>query len=224
MAIAYRSVATATNSGTCSAPSGVASGDIMVATVVWFDSLGLTVTPPSGWTLFSTAEFTVFTPGGPVHSKLYWKLAGGSEPADYTWTISAGPYTEVGILAYSGVDNTTPIDASASDIGEGGGTVTPPSITTTVANTVLLAFLHDYGNAMSTPSGMTQRALWDASINLIADEARAATGATGTRADGSSFGKWSAHLIALKPAGGGPAAASAPIYPPAYRHQALLGR
>jgi hypothetical protein len=223
MAIAYRSVATATNSVTCSAPSGLTSGDVMVATVAWYDGIAASVTPPSGWTLIGTANPGSFVPGGQTSSKIYWKLATGSEPADYTWTISTGSYSEVGIIAYSGVDTTTPIDASSS-VESSGGNVTASSVTTTVANTQLIAVLHDYGNTMSAPSGMTQRALWDASINLIADEAIASTGATGTRADGAAYGAWNAHLIALKPAGGGGGAASGLILPPAYRHQSLLGR
>lgn len=108
--VAYRSSATGTQtpntdgtSVTVTKPASLASGDVMVAVVHGY--LPASLTAPSGWQLIA----------GPIndstalYSWLYTKTAGGSEPANYTWTWSGtGGTLGVSITAFSGcsgIDN-----------------------------------------------------------------------------------------------------------------------
>ena len=81
MAVAYQSVATAQGSATCNKPSGVANGDLMIAHVAVYDNTGVTVSPPSGWTLLRgpTRNNGFFN----MTAYTFYKVAGGSEPSSY---------------------------------------------------------------------------------------------------------------------------------------------
>jgi hypothetical protein len=82
----------------------------------------VTVTAPSGWTLQnSTAD-----PGGKVRDVLYWRVAGSSDPTNWTWTFSSSVKASGGIGAYAGVDQTSPVDASAvTTAGSGTALIRP---------------------------------------------------------------------------------------------------
>lgn len=95
--------ATASSSLTITKPSGTVSGDVLVA-FVNIVRASLIDTPPSGWTAINTA-------GSYTQWSVYWKVAGASEPADYTWTESSTNWAGV-IFRLSGVDNTTSLDAT----------------------------------------------------------------------------------------------------------------
>jgi hypothetical protein len=97
------------------------SGNVLYA-VTGVIGTTVTFTPPSGWTSVK-AEST----NSNVRLELWRKVAGGSEPSSYAWTPSIGAKGYAWVGEYSGVDTTTPEDASAS------GTVTS---TTTASATV----------------------------------------------------------------------------------------
>lgn len=120
MTIALRGTATsATNANVvasgslaCTKPTGVVSGDVMVAQVTGNDTV---MTGPSGWTKLLDQVAGV---AGTDHfeTSWWWKLAGGAEGASYSWTKAAGSTAAplvITIAAWSGVDNTTPIGGSA---------------------------------------------------------------------------------------------------------------
>jgi hypothetical protein len=71
---------------TISKPSGTASGDLLVATIVRFEDSGnqaSAFTAPSGWTeKDSTVNYD-------YHTKVFYKYAGGSEPSSYAFTYGA---------------------------------------------------------------------------------------------------------------------------------------
>lgn len=84
---------TASVSTTCTVtkPAGTALGDILIAAI----GKSTTATPsgvPAGWAVAATASSTVKSTVGAIGNLVqngcgfYWKEAGGSEPADYTWT------------------------------------------------------------------------------------------------------------------------------------------
>src|SRR5690349_15810347 len=84
-AIAFRAAGTAeTGAGattlTLSAPAGVASGDVMIATV---NTVGALPTAPSGWNTITTTT----NPGWVGNVVTYYKVAGASEPASYSWGL-----------------------------------------------------------------------------------------------------------------------------------------
>lgn len=94
---------------TVNRPAGVVSGDLMVATI-GFVGKGATIGVPSGWTLRSqsTADNTS---AGPYTLAVIYKIAGGSEPASYTASITGGTlYRTIVVqsLAYRNVDPVAP--------------------------------------------------------------------------------------------------------------------
>lgn len=199
-----RSVATNEASGTSvtvNVPSGTVDGDVMIAQISWMSNTVKTVTPPGGWTLLETDVNSAF------EQRTYVRVA-SSEPANYAWTFSGTVRVEAGIGSFIGVDNTTPIDVSNGQFNSSSTSVTAPSVTTTVAN-ALLVFCGS-GNGQGTytpPSGMTEQ--WDDNTTIgtldvsfeMAIETLGAAGATGTRVATLSGALGNiGQLIALKPA------------------------
>jgi hypothetical protein len=117
MAIAFRSAA---NAGTSTAgtsllitkPSGVSDGDVLVALVECGRESGRgPQSGPAGWTnpVGYNSETTV------LHNLQAWvKVAGASEPTDYTWTNTGGGAWAGTITAWTGVDTASPVGATAS--------------------------------------------------------------------------------------------------------------
>lgn len=88
-------------------PSGVASGNVLIVQLTYDPGTnkGVTVTKPSGWLQAGTNVLN-----GNWWQSVYYKVAGASEPANYTFTLSRAANIGTGIIAFSGVDNTAPID------------------------------------------------------------------------------------------------------------------
>lgn len=202
----YRSTATAASTPlttiVVTKPAGVATNDVLLAAVSVDQTP--TITPPAGWTLVrSDANGTTQT------QAIYWHAAGASEPATYTFTFGAPVASAVaGLVAYSGVDTTSPIDVAGGQSNAASSSITAPSVTTTVANTMLVGFFGlDNDATISPPSGMTER--WDVDAQGTADEgaeaadvATATAGATGTKVATASISDLSiGQLVALKPSG-----------------------
>ncbi|MDO8540474.1 MAG: choice-of-anchor D domain-containing protein [Opitutaceae bacterium] len=158
-AIGFRAASSA-NSGSASVtsllinkPTGVVSGDFMLAGV----SVGstATITPPSGWTLVRSIS-------DGLKMSVYRKLAGASEPSSYTWSISTSSKIAGGIVAFSSLNATTPIQVE-NGVAHTTATSKPhttPTIATTGSATWLVSFFGDRNGTGSTwtpPSGATER-------------------------------------------------------------------
>ena len=124
------------------------------------------------------------------------------------WTFSQAQTAVGTIAAYSGVDTSHPIDADNGQTTASSTTITAPSVTTTMANTQLVAFFGIAGKtAISTPSGMiehrevfTPNGAGQKVTGALDDELRLPVGGTGARlstagASGSNIGQ----LVALRP-------------------------
>jgi len=202
----YRSTSSATSTPVTtiaiSKPAGVTTDDVLLAGISVRGNP--TITPPTGWTLVrSDASTTVLL------QSVYVKVATGSEPASYSWTFSVPIASAVGgIAAHSGVDTTTPVDTSGGQANASSTSVTAPSVTTTVADALLVGVFGTANDATFTPAtGMTERYDVDADgTNQIggegADQSQAAAGASGTRVATASVSAVNiGQLIALKPSG-----------------------
>ena len=209
MTIAFRSAANAAST-TCNAPSSVASGDILVAWVL--DEGNHTITPPSGWTQIDNFLLSSSTV---IRQAAFWKLAGGSEPSTYTWTITGSTYTEVDIAAYTGVDTSTPINAHVTASQDGSSSApTVPNITTTVANCVLAMGINEwFGNAWVTAdiggsvwtfdSGVTSSTAFDmGSFHRAVTTATTYGGESVAYDSGLGGNAHSMIVVALQPASG----------------------
>lgn len=182
MATQLRSVlassAATSTSHTFTKPSGVLEGDLMLLEL----AMGIELEPsavPSGWDLVAQETTT-----GGTRLNIYAKTAGASEPADYTFTWASSLIKNGGIIAlYSDLALALSVDDSAGQTNSSSTNRTWPSVTTTVADTVLCCFgLLSSATASTPDAAMTEQ--WDTSLSLriyAMTQLLAAIGPTGTR-------------------------------------------
>lgn len=108
-------------------PGGVKNGDVLIATLTSNNQAAVT---PSGWTKFKDASYDTF------RTQLYYKVAGGFEPASYTFGgfASAAPLV-LTVSAWSGVDPVTPVGSDAAVLNATTSGVDP--LTTPTVNSAL---------------------------------------------------------------------------------------
>ena len=87
-------------------PAGTLWGQVMLASIV-SNNDDPAFTAPAGWTLVRQGTIT-----DALRHAVYWKVAGPSEPASYTWTTSSSRRLAGGITSFGGIDRAQPIDAS----------------------------------------------------------------------------------------------------------------
>lgn len=147
------------------------------------------MTAPAGWSLVPNTDWA---DGNNARIHAWYKLAGPSEPSSYVFPLTGGSGQDIsgGILAISGARQAAPINASNGQSNGPGASpvVTAPSVTTSLANTLLVfggACANNY--TFTPPPGMTEQ--WDrgttSANSKVATEAAtqpiATIGATGTR-------------------------------------------
>ena len=196
-------------------PATFATGDLLLSSVTIRGSS--TITPPAGWTVIRND-----LNGTNLRQQTWYRFATAGEPATYTFTFSAGRLAVGTIHAYGGVHATTPIDASSGSINASSTSLTALGLTTTVANTRLVALYSMTTNAtVAPPAGMTERSEQPGSEPTLprmaviegSDQALDAAGATGNRVATASAAATSiGQLIALRPAAGGPPANNEPTF------------
>lgn len=225
MAIAYVSgssnttsvsTPTATVSITVTAPATITAGNMLFAMMhvgTQPNSAGTAVTFTStGWNLEAT-NTNLYATGGAGQLGILSKVATSSEPTSYTinCTITGGTisnFTSALVVQYSGVDTTTPFDAS-SLTNSGFSTTTSaiaPSVTATQIGTMVVVYATQNGTAITNPSGFTSRQApsISTSASMWSDKAMTASGATGTTAATlASSTQWKAGTVVLTAAGGG---------------------
>jgi hypothetical protein len=179
-------------------PSGTVAGDVLVACVSLNGGDVATGGAPSGWAPIAAASSSTRTLG-------YYKVAGGSEPAAYTWSFTSSVKNGAGIARYSGVDGVVSLDAaSRAAAGNGSAVGTVPGVTTTTANAMLVGCMGirtpKTTMTIASPAGMTQ--VWDIGGNRheLADALQVNAGASGNKS--WSFNRsqsWAGWLTALRP-------------------------
>jgi outer membrane protein assembly factor BamB len=219
-AIAFRSAASTNQNGqansiTIARPTGTAKGDVLIAVIAVRPNT-VTITAPTGFALVNRQNNTT---GNPSSVAVYSKVATVSEPVTYTFTFSANTGNAGGIMAFSGVDNASPINVSGGSLTTTTTTtIAGPNLATTVANTMIVAARQIASSSTWTPpAGMTEvidvASLATPNDNGLALEGsyktQAAIGATGTlpatAAGNPDTG--AAITLALRPVVCGPMAA-----------------
>lgn len=115
----------------CNKPTGTVQDDILLG----FQTAGFggltDMTAPTGGATWNSLES--FGPEGDIqYAKVWWKVAGASEPSTYTFHgFSSGDHSVI-VVAVEGVTSATPLHAN-SDPGTGGTSVATPSVTATAA-------------------------------------------------------------------------------------------
>jgi len=191
---------------TCSIakPSGVQSGDLLVV-LCTTDGTGSALSGPSGFTILHSESQN----NGQTTAS-WWKKAGGSEPSSYSITWSGTERYVGSCTRISGADTDDPVDVSDSNDGSS-GTVTSPSITTTVDNTLILRFHgiddDDQGNDYSgdNPIGTIELYAYGSlgsgeCSGACSYKSQISSGSTGTAAWTFSNNEgWAAFSVAIKP-------------------------
>src|SRR3989344_715183 len=192
---------------TLNKPASVVEGDLLLANITVEQGSGVAVAAPLGWT-----EILRTGNANRVSIISYWKIAGASEPSNYTWSFDLKTTAVGGITRYSCVDATNPIDSAAGSSGNGTVAIAP-AITTSTANDKVVAIFSvdagrggDAGKYFATPADMTER--YDVSntssgpSTALDDATQAAVGNSGTKsstiANGRTRHNWVAQQIALR--------------------------
>jgi len=187
-------------------PAGVVSGDLLILQYARSGSSSYLTTTPSGWT--ELIGPIAGSDGQSDKFSIFYRVAGASEPSSVTLTKLAAADAAGIMVAYSGVNTSSPIDASASaNLPTSGTSGTTPSVTTTRANTMLLRFYWVWGPPPNITPAATDTERFEATFTNhgyrmeMADSTQAAAGASGTTTGtwASSFGGRGA-TIAIAPA------------------------
>src|SRR5690349_2111427 len=130
MAIAYVNSVSATGSSSTATVNVASStnGHVQIIAISVFGTP--TISTPSGLTLIRSDL------GASSRTNLFSRV-NASEPASYSSTLGASTTWVAFSIAWSGVDNTTPIGANDGANDTSGTSVVAPSITTTTANAYL---------------------------------------------------------------------------------------
>lgn len=188
-------------------PTGTAATDVVT---VFFGSgtsstTVITTTPPTGWTAIATA-FTVTSGGVQVRLSGYWALG---NVASKTFTnTGAGASCDQGwiCLGFTGVDNTTPIDAAGTTSSStGASAVNANAVTVATDQAWEVIGLTSWQGGTWSASGFTakQNAHVNEDASCLYNSTPKAVGSTGTvscSSTGSSTGQVEAAMpFALRP-------------------------
>ena len=143
---------------TVNKPTNVADGDTLVVWAYFRNNSG-TITPPSGWTAVSgslqTTQATIQAFTKPIPS------AAGETATSYTFSYS-GTTARCNLTCFraTGVDSTTPIDASGTWVTTGTTSIVLPAVTAVSSTAMLIGFaLAQMGSTtvptLTPPGGMT---------------------------------------------------------------------
>ena len=190
---------------TLAKPAGVVANDVMIA-AIGFRPASASLTVPDGWTLVRRTDNAVS--GASNSLAVYRKVAGSSEPDSYVWNLSGDTYTVGGIQAFSGVDTSNPIDVEDGHTTPYGLSHATPSVTTTVANAMIVtAHTFETATTWTPPSGMTEgfdtkfggqsiegNYVLQATAGATGTKTATAAGSTGDQDEGVT------HILALRPA------------------------
>jgi len=167
-------------------PTGALTGDVLLAAIAVRPNTAA-VTPPTGWTLVRRIDNAMAA----AHSLLvYHRVVMAGEPANHSWTFSASTGSAGGIVAFVNVDTGNIVDVEDGQNTASGVVHTAPSVTTTVAGTMLVT-LHAFSSsatwtsppAMSEAFDVASEALGATGISMSGHYVlRPTAGATGTRA------------------------------------------
>jgi type II secretory pathway pseudopilin PulG len=117
------------------APAGISSGDLLIAAVSTDGSTSGSLASPAGWTLLDRGTDSA----AQVTLGVWYKIAGASEPANYTFTWTGSEQAYGWVMRFTGHNSSAPINASAFQSGSSTSSTPPcPSVTTTVANTMIV--------------------------------------------------------------------------------------
>lgn len=145
---------------TCAMPTGTKSGRLLIATISTRGGVDSRPLTPTGWTQHEIEERVTNS-----WSIVYTRIADGTEGADLTLNCDPlGSWTTVlmSITAFSNVDTTAPINATAVYSPGSSSSLVVPAITPTVNGSYVYAFV----SQASTTASATEHN-WDAATPYV---------------------------------------------------------
>lgn len=119
-------------------PPGTVGGNLLIACISLDGNALSSLSAPSGWTLIHKGPQDV----GSIAQTfgVWYKIATDSEPSTFSFTWSPTEEAYAWVMRFSGHDPTNPINAAASssDVSITNLTTPSPSVTTSVANAMIL--------------------------------------------------------------------------------------
>ncbi len=158
---------------TMNMPTTRPAGDLYIALMCKDGSNSNQITPPAGggWTEITGSDVQGFG----AYYKIGANVSGGNEAASYTWVGATSEQWYGTIVRISGVDTTTPINASTVTSSTSNATPTYPAITPTANKTLII---RAEGNDTDAPSATA----W-----VPAGHTKIDSGGTGGGADDCGF-------------------------------------
>lgn len=198
-------------------PSGVASGDVLIAVLTNNDGSRIVNSVPSGWSLLAEIK-TTDSPG--TGFWVYKKVAGGSEPDTYGFEFNYSFNGRAGIIAYeSGTDVSIAGTGSLASAGSTSPYTVNATAITVPDNDSKVVFIGTSrvtttgGTPAATPpGGYTERVdigvSWSVHGINISDITQASAGTSGAVAAsvahaGGGAARTVGILVAISPSGGG---------------------
>jgi len=195
---------TATTTSRVMVPAGIQNGDLLLAFYSYWSFA--TATAPTGWQLLQSA-----TSSGSGVETVWYRFADNDSPGStYTWTFGgATPYEAGGMLAYRGVDPSTPQDGACINSGHSAA----PSLcsfTTSFSPDMYVGFFATENTNLVLPGDLGTQALnqyLNGSHFGVAAGSKSLNSAGTIPADLGSMnsGGWATIAIALKATISGPA-------------------
>lgn len=180
-------------------PTGTVSGNLLIALLVSVSGDASDMSG-SGWTHVATAP-----PSGANNIKvgILYLIAGGSEPADYTFTVSGtNAGRRGGIIRVSGFDSSTVSGATPATDGTSGSTNTSrnyAAVTTAVNDCLLVGCMGwNVNDATYTPDA-TLSNIYTINRHAGDSKAQAASGSSGTFTGSGNGSHWTSLLWAVRP-------------------------
>jgi hypothetical protein len=136
-------------------PKSAATGDVLIASVHARLPGSAAITAPSGWTLIRRDSSA---PGyQSLTQALYYKVAGPSDPASYTWSLASSVSIAGAILDVKGADVSMPVDSHSGAFTPESSSFVAPSVTTTDDGDLVVGFFGiTTGRTIRPPDAMTE--------------------------------------------------------------------
>ena len=203
---AFRTLTSATSTTstiTVTRPPQIQENDFLLVVVDTLKQTATATAPadPVAWTAYTDVGGAGVASTS-FHAFWFYKFASAAEPSSYAFVVSNTGGGTATLVAYSGVRVASPIDTGASQLVPTGTTFTAPSVTTTIANDLLVATFVS-GNSPATPKWTTptdMTARNTTGLILVTDAPWPTPGATNAETATCSFNATGATLtLALAP-------------------------
>lgn len=186
---------------TGNAPASIASGDLLIAHIVTGVAGSAITAEPSGWLQLEIL-------GSTTRSRVYYKIATGSEPATYQWTLASAENWAVAISRITGQDATAPFANAPYGVTTASGTSHSTGTHTTNQDNNLIMALFSNAAASTWTESATAGSVtecYDAAATGLSLAGARITGvnSSSTNATGTSSLSGAGHAVMLVIAGSG---------------------